>query len=65
MAQPTTQRFRFGDFVRPHNWSETHLVLGYEADGFVQTARFNQKTRFKESDLNFAKSAARHGTRQQ
>ena len=57
------KKFRFGDFVRPYNWTEVHLVLGYEDDGYVQTARFNQKTRFKESDLNFARDAARHGGR--
>lgn len=57
---PVNARFRFGDFVRPNGWDETHLVLGYEEGGFVQTARFNQKTRFKEEDLAFAKKAARH-----
>jgi hypothetical protein len=59
-THPANARFRFGDFVRPHDWAETHLVLGYDEHGYVQTARFNQKTRFKEGDLSFAKKAARH-----
>lgn len=57
---PANARFKFGDFVRPHDWQEVHVVLGYEEGGWVQTARFNTKSRFKESDLNFAREAARH-----
>jgi hypothetical protein len=53
-AIPANSKFAFGDFVRPHDWKEIHVVLGYEQDGYVQTARFNQKTRFKESNLSFA-----------